>query len=150
MERFGFGRGEYQYFDYPLPDVVGQLRAALYPRLVPIANRWSVDLRLEQCFPAAHADYLARCHAAGQSPATPLLLRYGTGDFNCLHQDRYGELVFPLQVVVLLSQPGIDFDGGEFVLVEQRPRMQSRTMVVPLGRGDAAIFAGSHRPVRGA
>ena len=149
MARHGFGQGEYQYFDYPLPDRIAQLRAALYERLAPVANRWNTLLGVAQRYPATHAEYLARCHAAGQRRATPLLLRYGAGDYNCLHQDLYGEHVFPLQVVVLLSSPGEDFGGGEFVLVEQRPRMQSRAQVVPLGQGDAAIFAVAQRPVQG-
>jgi len=149
MERHGFGRGEYQYFGYPLPQRVAQLREALYPRLVATANRWSETMGLGQHFPPTHAEYLARCHAAGQARATPLMLRYGPGDYNCLHQDLYGEHVFPLQVVVLLSEPGRDFEGGEFVLVEQRPRMQSRPLVVPLAQGDAAVFAVRHRPVQG-
>ena len=149
MERHGFGRGEYKYFDYPLPEGLAGLRSTLYERLAPVANRWSAALGQDPRFPAAHAEYLARCHAAGQVRATPLLLRYGPGDYNCLHQDLYGEEVFPLQVVVLLSQPGHDFEGGEFVLVEQRPRMQSRPIVVPLRQGDAAVFAVRHRPVQG-
>ena len=149
MARHGFGRGEYQYFDYPLPEKLARLRTALYARLVPTANRWSVALGAEPHYPPSHAAYLARCHAAGQARATPLLLRYGAGDFNCLHQDLYGDHVFPLQAVVLLSRPGVDFDGGELVLTEQRPRMQSRPMVVQLRQGDAAVFAVRHRPVQG-
>ena len=149
MARHGFGQGEYRYFDYPLPDRVAQLRGALYARLAPVANRWNTVMGAAQRYPATHADYLARCHAAGRSRATPLLLRYGPGDYNCLHQDLYGEHVFPLQVVVLLSRPGEEFEGGESVLVEQRPRMQSRAQVVPLGQGDAAVFAVAHRPVQG-
>ncbi|MDB5856485.1 MAG: Proline hydroxylase [Ramlibacter sp.] len=150
MARHGFGRGEYKYFDYPLPDLLQQLRTALYARLVATANRWNASLGLEPRYPAAHAEYLARCHAAGQDRATPLLLRYGPGDYNCLHQDLYGENVFPLQAVILLSPPGEAFDGGELVLTEQRPRMQSRPLVVPLREGDAAVLAVSHRPVQGA
>jgi uncharacterized protein len=149
MARHGFGRGEYKYFDYPLPERVAQLRTALYQRLVPTANRWNAALGLAPHFPPSHAGYLARCHAAGQARATPLLLRYGVGDFNCLHQDLYGEHVFPLQAVVLLSRPGAAFDGGELVLTEQRPRMQSRPQVVQLRQGDAAVFAVHHRPVQG-
>ena len=149
MARHGFGRGEYKYFDYPLPPPLPQLRTDLYARLAPTANRWSAALGVESRYPATHGEYLARCHAAGQMRATPLLLRYGEGDYNCLHQDLYGEHVFPLQVVVLLSEPGRDFEGGEFVLVEQRPRMQSRATVVPLRQGDAAVFAVNHRPVQG-
>ena len=149
MARHGFGRGEYQYLAYPLPERVQALREALYPRLAPIANRWNERMGLAPRYPAAHAEFLARCHAAGQARPTPLLLRYGPGDYNCLHQDLYGEHVFPLQVVVLLSAPGEDFAGGEFVLTEQRPRMQSRAEVVPLGLGEAAAFAVAQRPVRG-
>ena len=149
MERHGFGRGEYKYFGYPLPEDIARLRAAFYARLVPVANRWSAALGHDARFPARHDEYLARCHAAGQVRATPLMLRYGPGDYNCLHQDLYGEHVFPLQAVVLLAEPGRDFEGGEFVLVEQRPRMQSRPLVVPLRQGDAAVFAVHHRPVQG-
>ncbi|MCW5646538.1 MAG: 2OG-Fe(II) oxygenase [Sphingopyxis sp.] len=149
MARHGFGRGEYRYFAYPLPPLVAQLRAALYPRLAPVANRWHERMGRELRFPADHDDYLARCHAAGQARPTPLLLQYGPGDYNCLHRDLYGAEVFPLQVAVLLSAPGDDFTGGEFVLTEQRPRMQSRAAVVPLGKGDAVIFAVNERPVAG-
>ena len=150
MARHGFGRGEYKYFDYPLPRVVANLRAALYPPLARTANRWNEALRLEMRYPATHAEYLDRCRAAGQHKPTPLLLSYGEGDYNCLHQDLYGEHVFPLQLTVLLSQPARDFEGGEFVLTEQRPRMQSRAEVVTLRQGDAVIFAVHHRPLEGA
>jgi hypothetical protein len=149
MARHGFGRGEYRYFAYPLPDAVQKLRSALYPPLAVLANGWQERLGKTERFPDTHADYIARCHAAGQARPTPLLLRYGPGDYNCLHQDLYGAEVFPLQVAVLLAQPGADFTGGEFVLTEQRPRQQSRVLVVPLGRGDGVVFAVNSRPVKG-
>ena len=149
MQRHGFGRGEYQYFRYPLPALVQALRARLYESLAPIANRWSSLLKGATRYPATLPEYLDECHAAGQTRPTPLLLRYEAGDYNCLHQDIYGEHVFPLQATVLLSSPGADFEGGEFVLTEQRPRAQSRAEVVPLRRGDAVIFAVNHRPVQG-
>lgn len=149
MARHNFGRGEYQYFKYPLPGIVSELRTTLYPRLAPIANRWNEQMGIAVRYPSSHAAFLERCHEAGQLRPTPLMLRYGAGDYNCLHQDLYGEHVFPLQVVFLLSQPQRDFTGGELVLTEQRPRMQSRAEVVPLQQGDGAVFAVNQRPVRG-
>jgi hypothetical protein len=149
MGRHGFGRGEYKYFNYPLPEPVRTLRAALYEKLAPIANRWNALMGMEAHYPPEHQAYLDRCHEAGQARPTPLLLRYGPGDYNCLHRDLYGQHVFPLQAAALLAEPGDDFLGGEFVLTEQRPRRQSRVAVVPLRKGDAVVFAVNQRPVSG-
>jgi hypothetical protein len=148
MARYGFGKGEYRCFKYPLPDLLGGLRTALYPRLVIIANEWNDRMGIDERYPVEHASFLTQCHDAGQVRPAPLLLQYVPGDFNCLHQDLYGDLFFPIQVAILLSEPGVDFTGGEFVLTEQRPRMQSRAEVVPLRQGDAVAFAVHNRPVR--
>jgi len=149
MERHGFGRGEYKYFRYPLPELITTLRKSLYPHLVSIANRWNEAMGLNVRYPATHAEYIKRCHEAGQTKPTPLILKYGPDDYNCLHQDLYGEHVFPLQIAILLSEPNKDFTGGEFVMTEQRPRMQSRPLVVSLQKGDGVVFAVNHRPVQG-
>jgi uncharacterized protein len=149
MARHGFGKGEYRYFKYPLPELVSGLRAALYSRLVHVANDWNQKMGISERYPSEHTAFLKKCHEAGQARPTPLLLQYVTGDYNCLHQDLYGALAFPIQVAILLSEPGKDFTGGEFVLTEQRPRMQTRPEVVPLGQGHAVIFAVHNRPVRG-
>src|SRR5438045_1580838 len=149
MARHGFGRGEYKYFNYPLPKIIGELRSALYPRLVPIANRWNAAMSIETRYPENHSEFIARCHKVGQAKPTPLLLQYQAGDYNCFHQDIYGEHVFPIQIAILLSEPSKDFTGGEFVLAEQRPRMQSRPEVVSLRQGAGVAFAVHHLSVQG-
>jgi hypothetical protein len=149
MARHGYGRGEYRYFAYPLPDIVQNLRSSIYPKLAPIANRWNRTMKIDRQYPADHAEYLSICHKAGQNRPTPLILQYGEGDYNCLHQDLYGEHVFPLQLAILLSAPQQDFIGGEFIITEQRPRMQTKPSVVPLSQGDGVVFAVHHRPVEG-
>jgi hypothetical protein len=149
MARHGYGRGEYKYYSYPLPPLIAQLRSALYRQLTRVANHWSAVLRRNENYPDDHREYIERCHRAGQTRPTPLLLRYTEGDYNCLHQDLYGELSFPLQTAILLSEPEREFTGGEFILTEQRPRMQSRVEVVPLSRGEGVVFAVNHRPVQG-
>lgn len=149
MGRYGFGKGEYRYFKYPLPDILGGLRRAIYPHLAGLANEWNQRMGIERRYPDVHADFLAQCREADQVRPTPLLLQYVPGDYNCLHQDLYGELVFPIQIAILLSEPGEDFTGGEFCMTEQRPRMQSRVEVVPLRKGDAVAFAVHNRPVKG-
>ena len=150
MARHGYGQGEYKYFRYPLPSMVADLRTHVWPEVATLANRWNEAMRIDMRYPGTHAEFVQRCHEAGQVRPTPLMLNYTAGDYNCLHQDLYGEHVFPLQLAILLSQPGRDFRGGEFVLTEQRPRRQSRPQVLPLAKGDAAIFAVHHRPVQGA